>query len=98
MTDTSNNVLTDSAGLTVAVTAQPQVNLDQTAFSDGVLNSAEAGSDQIISGSTGVTGEGQLVQVTLNGKTYSATVNADGSWNLPIPASDLATLPQGLTA
>ncbi|MGG5840170.1 Ig-like domain-containing protein, partial [Huaxiibacter chinensis] len=38
---------------------------------------------------------GQTVTVTLNGKNYSATVGADGSWTLDVPAADLAALGDG---
>ena len=95
VTDANGAVVSDQAGLTVAVTAQPQVNLDETAFSDGVLSDAEVGSDQILSGTTGLPGAGQRVDVELNGKVYSSVVNADGSWSLSLPATDLALLAQG---
>ncbi|KAF8549195.1 hypothetical protein OG21DRAFT_1500561 [Imleria badia] len=35
------------------------------------------------------------VLVTLNGKTYEATVSEDGAWSSVIPAADLALLQDG---
>jgi hypothetical protein len=35
------------------------------------------------------------VTVTLNGKDYTTTVSADGSWTLNVPAADLAALDDG---
>lgn len=94
-TDVSGALLTDSAQLNVVATTLPQITLDESALSDGILNQPEAGSDQVIGGSTGKAVAGQQVEVELNGKTYSTTANTDGSWSLPLPASDLALLAQG---
>ncbi len=33
--------------------------------------------------------------VSLNGKDYTTTVGADGSWTLDVPAADLASLSDG---
>ncbi|WP_196480797.1 hypothetical protein, partial [Enterobacter ludwigii] len=33
--------------------------------------------------------------VTVNGKTYAASVLADGTWNAAIPAADVSALPAG---
>ncbi|WP_337010030.1 Ig-like domain-containing protein [Pantoea sp. AS142] len=93
--DASGTLLTDPAPLNVVTTTLPQITLDESAITDGILNQAEAGSDQVIGGGTGKAVAGQRVEVELNGKTYSTTVNTDGSWSLPLPASDLALLAQG---
>ncbi|WP_447908411.1 Ig-like domain-containing protein, partial [Serratia fonticola] len=37
------------------------------------------------------------VTVTLNGKTYTGTTLADGSWSVSVPAADLALLADGTT-
>ncbi|MBF2803804.1 Ig-like domain-containing protein, partial [Enterobacter bugandensis] len=61
---------------------------------DDILNATEAQSDLAISGSS--TAEaGQTVTVTLNGKDYTTTVSADGSWTLNVPSADLAALNDG---
>lgn len=93
--DTTGALLTDSASLNVVASALPQITLNESAITGGILNRAEAGTDLLMTGSTGKAVEGQRVEVELNGKTYSTTVNADGSWSLPLPASDLALLAQG---
>ncbi|WHQ76584.1 Ig-like domain-containing protein [Pantoea sp. Lij88] len=93
--DTTGALLTDSAPLNVVVTTLPQITLNESAITDGILNQTESGSDLLLSGSTGKAVAGQLVEVELNGKTYSTTVNTDGSWSLPLPAADLALLAQG---
>ncbi len=92
--DSSGNVLADSASLIVAVNTLPSASTD-TPFGDGVLNGGEVAGGQTLSGNTGVVGDNQQVQVTLNGQTYSAAVNPDGSWSLDLPASALQLLPQG---
>ncbi|NEG61863.1 Ig-like domain-containing protein [Pantoea agglomerans] len=94
-TDATGALLTDSAQLNVVAATLPQITLEESAITDGLLNRVEAGSDLLIGGSTGKAVPGQQVELELNGKTYSTTVNADGSWSLALPAADLALLPQG---
>ncbi len=68
-----------------------------TVASDNIVNASEADAGVTVSGST--TAEaGQIVTVTLNSptvQTYQATVQADGSWSINIPAADLAALTDG---
>ncbi|HAN8347115.1 TPA: Ig-like domain-containing protein, partial [Escherichia coli] len=62
-----------------------------TIATDDILNAAEAGNPLTISGSS--TAEaGQTVTVTLNGVTYTGTVQADGSWSVSVPTTDLSNL------
>ncbi|WP_162536042.1 Ig-like domain-containing protein, partial [Escherichia coli] len=62
-----------------------------TIATDDILNAAEAGNPLTISGTT--TAEaGQMVTVTLNGVTYTGTVQADGSWSVSVPTTDLSNL------
>ncbi|NAG22912.1 Ig-like domain-containing protein, partial [Escherichia coli] len=62
-----------------------------TIATDDILNAAEVGNPLTISGSS--TAEaGQTVTVTLNGVTYSGTVQADGSWSVSVPTADLSNL------
>ena len=91
-TDTALNPASSSASLNVVLT-QPGVPTINTPFTDGVLNAAEAGATQLITGTTGITGAGQTVTVTIDGTTVTATVGADGNWTATVPASVL----QGLT-
>ncbi|EEC9070178.1 Ig-like domain-containing protein, partial [Escherichia coli] len=46
-------------------------------------------------GSTSGVEAGQTVTVTFGGKTYSATVAANGSWSTSVPAADMAALRDG---
>ena len=66
-----------------------------TVASDDVINAAEKGTDLTLSGSTSGIESGQTVTVTFGGKTYTASVAANGSWSVTVPAADLATLPDG---
>ncbi|HAW0342639.1 TPA: Ig-like domain-containing protein [Escherichia coli] len=66
-----------------------------TVASDDVINAAEKGTDLTLSGSTSGIESGQTVTVTFGGKTYTASVAANGSWSVNVPAADLATLPDG---
>ena len=64
-------------------------------FGDGVLTAEEAATDQLLTGTTGVTGSGQSVVVTLNGKTYTGTVDDSGHWQATLPSDVLQALPEG---
>ncbi|WP_437254766.1 Ig-like domain-containing protein [Enterobacter ludwigii] len=90
--------VTDAAGNTgsgthnVAVdTGLPSVGFS-TLSGDNVLNAVEKGQDLSVSGTSANLAEGTLVTVTLNGKQYTATTEADGGWSLTVPAADLAAL------
>ncbi|HAN4430019.1 TPA: Ig-like domain-containing protein [Escherichia coli] len=90
-----------SAGNSVSVSHPFTVDLTAVAISintvasDDVINSAEKGTDLTLSGSTSGIESGQTVTVTFGGKTYTASVAANGSWSVNVPAADLATLPDG---
>ena len=75
-------------------TAPVAVSIDSVT-ADNVLNAAERGSELALSGSTANVEAGQTVTVTFNGKQYAATVQADGSWQVHVPAGDLAGLKDG---
>ncbi|ANG94153.1 type 1 secretion target domain-containng protein [Lelliottia amnigena] len=83
-----------SAGREYSVDATPPSVTLSTLAGDDILNAAEAQADLTING-TSTAEAGQTVTVTLNGKNYSATVGADGSWTLDVPAADLAALGDG---
>ncbi|WP_083615900.1 Ig-like domain-containing protein [Pantoea sp. 1.19] len=92
--------VTDPAGNSSTLTPPAVVTVDSQAPSlsvnpiaaDGVLSEAEQGSPLTVSG----TGEaGSQVSVTLNGKTYTATVAEGGQWTLDVPAADLSALADG---
>ncbi|PAC68742.1 type 1 secretion protein, partial [Enterobacter cloacae] len=83
-----------SAGREYSVDATaPSVTINMIA-TDDILNASEAQSDLAISG-TSTAEAGQTVTVSLNGKDYTTTVSANGSWTLNVPAADLAGLTDG---
>ena len=90
-----------SAGNPVGVSHPFTVDLTAVAISistvasDDVINAAEKGSNLTLSGSTSGIESGQTVTVTFGGKTYTASVAANGSWSVNVPAADLAILPDG---
>ena len=83
-----------SAGREYSVdTTAPTVTLN-TISGDNILNAAEAAQDLTLSG-TSTAEAGQTVTVAFNGNTYTAQVQADGSWTLDVPAADLAGIADG---
>ncbi|WP_180042301.1 Ig-like domain-containing protein, partial [Acinetobacter sp. YH16039] len=80
-TDPAGNSSTDIGSLTVdTVAPAATLNINPVA-TDDILNAAEAGTNVTISGT--VTGEyvaGDQVTLLINGNTYTATVQANGSW------------------
>ncbi|WP_140418836.1 Ig-like domain-containing protein, partial [Enterobacter cancerogenus] len=62
---------------------------------DDVINSIEHGQNLIVTGSSDGLAVGTALTVTVNGKTYAATVLADGTWSAAIPAVDVSAWPEG---
>ncbi|HDP6911148.1 BapA-related adhesin SiiEA [Escherichia coli] len=87
----ANNPVSVSHPFTVDLTAVA-ISIN-TVASDDVINAAEKGTNLTLSGSTSGIENGQTV--TFGGKTYTASVAANGSWSITVPAADLATLPDG---
>ncbi|MBF7957585.1 Ig-like domain-containing protein [Rahnella victoriana] len=83
-----------SAANTAEVDASAPAITINTLAGDNVLNSAEAGADVVLSG-TSTAEAGQVVTVTVNGNDYTATVGNDGTWSTSVPAADAATLADG---
>ncbi|MCM7530425.1 Ig-like domain-containing protein [Enterobacter quasiroggenkampii] len=90
VTDAAGNTGTGSHNVTVD-TGLPSVAFNAIS-GDNVLNSVEKGQDLSVSGTSANLAEGTVVTVTLNGKNYTATTAADGTWSLTVPAADLASL------
>ena len=90
-----------TAGNPVSVTHPVTVDLTAVAVSinaitaDDVINAAEKGAALTLSGSTSGVEAGQTVTVTFGGKTYTASVAANGSWSTTVPAADMAALRDG---
>nr|HAS1763477.1 Ig-like domain-containing protein [Enterobacter asburiae] len=90
-----------SAGNPVSISHDVTVDLASVAISidaiatDDVINAAEKGADLVLSGATSNVEENQTVTITFGGKSYTATVGADGKWTATVPAADLAGLKDG---
>ena len=72
----------------------PGLRVD-TVAGDDVINSIEHGQNLIITGSSDGMTAGTALTVTVNGKTYPATVLADGTWSAAIPSADVSALAAG---
>ena len=92
VTDAAGNTGTGTHSVTVD-TGLPSVNFNAIS-DDNILNAVEKGQDLNVSGTSANLAEGTVVTVTLNGKNYTATTAADGTWSLTVPAADLAGLGQ----
>ncbi|MGS7224971.1 Ig-like domain-containing protein, partial [Enterobacter cloacae] len=84
----------DAARVVTVDTQPPAITLDNLT-DDNIINAAEAQQDLALSG-TSTAEAGQTVTVTLNGKTYQTTVQADGTWQLSVPAADVGALTDGI--
>ncbi|MBF1982183.1 beta strand repeat-containing protein, partial [Enterobacter hormaechei] len=92
VTDAAGNTGSGTHNVTVD-TGLPSVSFNAIS-DDNVLNAVEKGHDLSVSGTSANLAEGTVVTVTLNGKNYTATTAADGTWSLTVPAADLAGLGQ----
>ena len=98
---TLSATITDSAGNSSTQTHDVVVNTASVALTvntlsgDDVINAAEAGASLVINGSSAQFASGTQVTITLNGKSYTATIQSDGSWTTTVPAADVGTLADG---
>ncbi|CAM4108724.1 Cadherin domain-containing protein [Vibrio neonatus] len=68
---------------------------DNLLSGDNIVNAKESQSPLTISGTTTDIEAGQIVDVTIAGTTYHATVDASGHWAAVMPQTDVAKLPDG---
>ncbi|XVA71144.1 Ig-like domain-containing protein [Enterobacter hormaechei] len=100
-TVTLSATITDSAGNSSTQTHDVVVNTASVALTvntlsgDDVINAAEAGASLVINGSSAQFANGTQVTVTLNGKSYTATIQSDGAWQTTVPAADVGALADG---
>ncbi|WBV33349.1 Ig-like domain-containing protein [Enterobacter hormaechei subsp. steigerwaltii] len=100
-TVTLSATITDSAGNSSTQTHDVVVNTASVALTvntlsgDDVINAAEAGASLVINGSSAQFASGTQVTIILNGKSYTATIQSDGSWTTTVPAADVGTLADG---
>ncbi|HAS1333116.1 TPA: Ig-like domain-containing protein, partial [Enterobacter hormaechei] len=90
-----------SAGNPVTINHDVTVDLANVAISidaiasDDVINAAGKGADLVLSGTTSNVEENQTVTITFGGKSYTATVDAEGKWTATVPSADLTGLKDG---
>ncbi|XTZ39364.1 Ig-like domain-containing protein [Salmonella enterica] len=91
--DSAGNITEEQRTFSTNFSA-PDISVDPIA-SDNIINSAEILLNQTVSGETSNIPAGQIVTITLNGKTYYAEVLGDGTWKATLPSADLAALANG---
>ena len=92
-TDSVGNSGSAEANLLVD-TVLPQVIIN-TFAGDNLVNNAEAGVDQTLSGRVTGAAAGDTVTITAGGKSYTATVGSDLTWSVKIPSADLQAFGDG---
>ncbi|KPR45783.1 Ig-like domain-containing protein, partial [Citrobacter freundii] len=102
LTALGNGELTVTASVTNGIgnssTGERDITIDanlpglrvDTVAGDDVINSIEHAQNLIITGSSNGLSTGTVLTVTVNGKTYPATVQADGTWSAAIPSADVS--------
>ncbi|MCD1125322.1 Ig-like domain-containing protein [Jinshanibacter sp. LJY008] len=87
--DVAGNPATSSGSFTVDTVVNLTVN---TVAGDNIINALEVEAPLVISGTADVVDNGQIVTVTLEGTSYTTTVQTDGSWSLSIPSANVSVL------
>ena len=86
-TDAAGNIATASHGITVDTEVKPFTRISLSTGSDTIVNAVEASAGLTVTGSVE---PGSTVEVKFgNGTSRAATVAANGSWSLTIPAGDI---------
>ncbi|WP_313098926.1 Ig-like domain-containing protein, partial [Atlantibacter hermannii] len=94
-TDAWGNPVSTSEDIELLLTA-PVATLPDTLFTDGFLNQEEARVGQTLTGNTGLTGSGQVVQVVIDGlPPITGSVDDQGNWTVQLPADVLQNLEDG---
>ncbi|WP_210508335.1 Ig-like domain-containing protein, partial [Pantoea ananatis] len=93
VSDKAGNPASTDASVLVDTTV-PQITFN-TVAGDDILNIAEHGQARIVSGTVTGAQAGDVITVTLNGKNYSAMLDASGNWSMGIPAADAGALGNG---
>ncbi|MBG6247260.1 MAG: hypothetical protein EKD82_04025 [Candidatus Symbiopectobacterium sp. PLON1] len=85
-----------NSGFNSIVEGMPSAGITGPSFNDGFLSASEVQAGVTLNGQTGLaSNSGQIVSVSINGTVYSATVNVNGSWTLPLSSTVLSTLSDG---
>ncbi|MDQ2096013.1 Ig-like domain-containing protein, partial [Rhodalgimonas zhirmunskyi] len=84
-TDAAGNVASTTG--TFSVDTENAVTFAASAVEgDGMVNATEASDGVVL---TGTTQPGSTVEVKMDGKSYTATVDASGNWSVNVPAVDI---------
>ncbi|QEM80487.2 Ig-like domain-containing protein [Halomonas binhaiensis] len=96
VTDAAGNEGRDERDFSVTASADslPTLAID-TIAGDDIVDAAEHGQALTVSGTSTNLPQGDRVNVELNGKAYTATVAADGSWSVDVASADVAALADG---
>ncbi|USA45795.1 Ig-like domain-containing protein [Acinetobacter sp. C26M] len=90
-TDAAGNVGNATADASYTVNITTPVVVVNPINGDNIINAAEAGAPQTVSGSVvGSFTVGDAVTVNVNGVTYNTTVQKGGSWSVTVPGSGLS--------
>ncbi|MGL9720594.1 Ig-like domain-containing protein [Symbiopectobacterium sp.] len=85
-----------TSGFSSIVENNLSAGITRPLFNDGFLSASEVQAGVTLNGQTGLaSNSGQTVSVSINGTVYPATVNANGSWRLPLSSTVLSALPDG---
>ncbi|MCV4938448.1 Ig-like domain-containing protein, partial [Escherichia coli] len=93
--------VTDSAGNSGSTTHTVKVEsllpgvIINTVAGDDIINAIEHGQALVITGGSSGLNAGAALTVAINGVAYAATVQADGSWSVGIPAASVSAWPAG---
>ena len=81
---------TASHTYTVDTEVKATIVLDENITADDIINAEEAGQDIAVTGTVGGdVKEGDTVILTVNGKTFTGTVDTDSKFSINVPGSDL---------
>ncbi|MCC5992833.1 MAG: hypothetical protein JJT99_09940 [Rhodobacteraceae bacterium] len=96
--DGTDNPTGDALGSETVIlavdTTDPTLTIVTPIADNDEINIADSQSDLVITGTSTGAEDGALVEVTINGVTYSGAVTAD-AWSVTIPAAALQDLPDG---
>ncbi|MGS0066221.1 Ig-like domain-containing protein, partial [Escherichia coli] len=93
VTNSANNTGTATHDIVIDANL-PGLRVD-TVAGDDVINSIEHTQALVITGSSSGLAAGAALTVVINSVTYGATVLADGSWSVGVPAADVTNWPEG---
>ncbi|MFA9342387.1 hypothetical protein, partial [Escherichia coli] len=89
------STITDAGSITLTIdNSQASVQVATTA-GDYIINASEQAAGFTLSGTSSHLAQGTELTVTLNGKTYTTTVQTGGSWSYTLGSVDVTALADG---